>query len=173
MTRRHPQNLRAYGLLRRADRLLIAAEYVGAVFCWKFPGGGVHDGESAEAGLAREYAEETGLAVAIRRLLHAPGTLVSPWTGRVYTPVFFEVAAEGEPVVPPNEQLAMSFRTPAEALASGLMAEPERVAMGLLFGAAAESNPATMKVSGDCPSAAATAPPPQTLSPAKTAAPMR
>lgn len=133
MVKRHPPNLRAYGLLRRADRLLIAAEYVGTVFCWKFPGGGVETDETAEQGLAREYAEETGLSVAIRRLLHAPGTLISPWTGRNYTPVYFEVEAEGEPVVPANEELEMAFRTPAEALASGLMAEPEKVAMRLLF----------------------------------------
>lgn len=133
MVHRHPPNLRAYGLLRRGGRVLIAAEYVGPVFCWKFPGGGVKDDESPEQGVAREYAEETGLAVAVGRLLHAPGTLLSPWTGRDYTPVFFEVAAEGEPVVPPHEPVEISFRTPAEALASGLMAEPEKVAMRLLF----------------------------------------
>ena len=137
MSLAHPPNLRAYGLLRRGERLLIAAEYVGTVFCWKFPGGGVKDDESAEDGLRREYAEETGLAVAIRRLLHAPGTLVSPWTGRNYTPVFYEVGAEGEPIVPPHEEVSMAFRTPAEALASGLMAEPEKVAMRLLFDGAA------------------------------------
>ncbi|MGH6718103.1 MAG: NUDIX domain-containing protein [Alphaproteobacteria bacterium] len=133
MSLRHPPNLRAYGLLRRGGTLLIAAEYVGTVFCWKFPGGGVKADESAERGLRREYAEETGLAITIRRLLHAPGTLLSPWTGRDYTPLFYEVAADGEPVVPAHETVAMAFRTPAEARASGLMAEPETVAMSLLF----------------------------------------
>jgi 8-oxo-dGTP pyrophosphatase MutT (NUDIX family) len=133
LVHRHPPNLRAYGLLRRSERVLIAAEFVGKVFCWKFPGGGVEGHESAEDGLRREYTEETGLAVTIRRLLHAPGTLVSPWTGRDYTPVFYEVAADGEPLVPPHEEVAMTFRTPAEALASGLMAEPEKIAMALLF----------------------------------------
>jgi 8-oxo-dGTP pyrophosphatase MutT (NUDIX family) len=130
---RNPPNLRAYGLLRRGERVLIAAEYVGRVFCWKFPGGGVLDGERPEEGVAREYAEETGLLIQVGRLLHAPGTLLSPWTGRDYTPVFFEVAAEGEPIVPAHEPVEMTFRTPADALASGLMAEPERIAMRLLF----------------------------------------
>lgn len=133
MVHRHPPNLRAYGLLRRAGTVLIAAEYVGSVFCWKFPGGGVEPGETPEDGLRREYAEETGLAVVVHRLLHAPGTLVSPWTGRDYTPVFYEVEADGEPVVPPHETVEMTFRTPSEALASGLMAEPEKVAMAILF----------------------------------------
>lgn len=133
MNHRHPPNLRAYGLLRRGGRVLIAAEYVGRVFCWKFPGGGVKDHETPEQGVVREYAEETGLVVAVGRLLHAPGTLLSPWTGRDYTPVFFAVAADGEPVVPPHEPVEMAFRSPAEALASGLMAEPEKVAMRLLF----------------------------------------
>jgi len=129
----HPTNFRAYGLLRRGERVLIAAEYVGEVFCWKFPGGGVKDDETAEEGIVREYEEESGLAVAVGRLLHAPGTLVSPWTGRPYTPIFFEVMAEGEPRVPPHEPVELSFRTPEEALASGLMAEPEKLAMRLLF----------------------------------------
>ncbi len=137
MSHRHLPNLRAYGLLRRGESLLIAAEYVGTVFCWKFPGGGVKADETAEQGLRREYAEETGLVIAIRRLLHAPGTLVSPWTGRDYTPVFYEIAAAGDPVVPPHEPVEITFRTPAEALASGLMAEPEKVAMRLLFDGAA------------------------------------
>ena len=133
MVHKHPPNLRAYGLLRRDARVLIAAEYVATTFCWKFPGGGVEADETPEDGLRREYTEETGLAVVVRRLLHAPGTLVSPWTGRDYTPVFYEVAANGEPIVPPHEAVEMTFRTPAEALASGLMAEPEKIAMALLF----------------------------------------
>jgi 8-oxo-dGTP pyrophosphatase MutT (NUDIX family) len=129
----HPDNFRAYGLLRRGPRILIAAEYVGKVFCWKFPGGGVKEDETAEQGIVREYAEESGLVVSVGRLLHAPGTLMSPWTGRPYTPIFFEVAAEGDPRVPPHEPVELSFKTPDEALASGLMAEPEKIAMRLLF----------------------------------------
>jgi 8-oxo-dGTP pyrophosphatase MutT (NUDIX family) len=136
LVHRHPQNFRAYGLLRRGPRVLIAAEYVGSVFCWKFPGGGVKDDESAEEAIVREFEEECGLRVAIGRLLHEPGTLISPWTGRPYTPIFYAIEAEGEPVVPPHEEVEMSFRTPDEALVSGLMAEPEKVAMRLLFEAA-------------------------------------
>jgi len=124
-----PPNLRVYGVLLRAGRVLIAAEYVGEVFCWKFPGGGVEPGEPLHDALAREYREETGLEIAIGRLLHAPGTLTSPWTGRSYTPVIFAVAAEGIPRVPDHEPVEIAFRDPVEALESGLMAEPERLAL--------------------------------------------
>ncbi len=125
----HPENFRAYGVLLRGAKVLISAEYVGAVFCWKFPGGGVHGGESAEQALAREFREETGLEIAIGALLHAPGTLFSPWSRVDYTPVYYRVAADGEPAVPDHEPVEMSFKDPEEALASGLMAEPETVAL--------------------------------------------
>ncbi len=121
----HPENLRVYGVLLRAGRVLISAEYVGEVFCWKFPGGGVHDNETPEQALAREFREETGLEIAIRRRLHAPGTLFSPWSRVDYTPLYYAVSADGEPVVPAHEPVEISFTDPGEAVASGLMAEPE------------------------------------------------
>ena len=121
----HPENLRAYGVLLRAGRVLIAAEYVGEVFCWKFPGGGVHDDETPERALIREFREETGLEIEICRLLHAPGTLFSAWSRKNYTPMYYEVGADGEPAVPAHEPVEISFREPGEAVASGLMAEPE------------------------------------------------
>ncbi len=127
--RKRPPNLRVYGVLLRAGRVLIAAEYVGEVFCWKFPGGGVEPDEPLHDALKREYREETGLDIAIGRLLHAPGTLISPWTGRPYTPVIFAVAAEGAPRVPDHEPVEIDFREPNEALESGLMAEPECLAL--------------------------------------------
>ena len=127
----HPVNFRVYGLLFRAGRVLISAEYVADVFCWKFPGGGVKAGETAEAALHREFREETGLKIAIGELLHAPGTLFSPWSKARYTPAFWRVEAGGEIVVPEHEPVEMSFHDPAEALESGLMAEPERAALRL------------------------------------------
>ncbi len=132
----HPENLRVYGVLLRAGRVLIAAEYVGEVFCWKFPGGGVHDTESAEEALMREFREETALEVEIRRLLHAPGTLFSPWSHVNYTPMYYEVGTDGEPVVPPHEPVEISFRDPGEAIASGLMAEPEMFVLKHVLGVA-------------------------------------
>ncbi len=127
----NPENYRAYGVLLRAGKVLIAAEWVGQVFCWKFPGGGVLADESAEQALRREYQEETGLKIEIGELLHAPGTLLSPWSHVNYTPIYFRISAAGEPLVPPHEPVEISFKEPAEAVASGLMAEPEQVALRL------------------------------------------
>jgi 8-oxo-dGTP pyrophosphatase MutT (NUDIX family) len=118
----------------RAGRVLISAEYIADVFCWKFPGGGVEHGESAEQALAREFMEETGLEISIGRLLHDPGTLFSPWSKAHYTPRYFAVEAEGEPVVPDHEPVEMSFKDPRDAVASGLMADPETHVLTALLG---------------------------------------
>ena len=121
----HPENFRAYGLLVRDGLVLISAEYVYDVFCWKFPGGGVKEFETAEAALVREFDEETGLQITVEALLYAPGTLFSPWSKVNYTPVYYAVSGEGEIVKPPHEPVEMSFKQPREAIESGLMAAPE------------------------------------------------
>ncbi len=124
-----PENFRAYGILMRDGRVLVAAEYVGDVFCWKFPGGRVEDGESAEEAVIREFREETTLDVRVERLLYSPGTLLSPWTGGHYTPVYYQVSGSGKVEVPAHEPLELSFKDPREALESVLMAEPEKIAL--------------------------------------------
>ena len=121
----HPENFRVYGLLMRDGRVLISAEYVANVFCWKFPGGGVKPHETDRAALVREFAEETGLHVTVGDLLSAPGTLLSPWSRVNYTPIYYAVSGQGEIVTPPHEPVEMSFKHPREAIMSGLMAAPE------------------------------------------------
>ena len=117
----------------REGRVLVAAEYVGRVFCWKFPGGRVEDGESAEDAVIREFREEATLDVRVERLLHSPGVLRSPWTGGNYTPVYFQVSGSGEVEVPAHEPLELAFEEPRRALGSALMAEPERIALRRLL----------------------------------------
>ena len=124
-----PENLRVYGVLMRAGRALMAAERVSGRDVLKFPGGAVEAGETPEAALVREFDEETCLAIRATALLHAPGTLFSPWTLRPYTPLFYAVAAEGAPRAPAGEALVLSFVAPAEAAAGGRMAEPDKLAL--------------------------------------------
>jgi ADP-ribose pyrophosphatase YjhB (NUDIX family) len=125
----HPQNYRAYGVLLRGGKVLISAEWIGSVFAWKFPGGGVWRDESAEDAVRRELVEEASLDVTIVRELHDPGTKVSPWTRAPYTPIYFLITAEGEPMVPDGETVELSFLDPEEVLASALVADPEKVAL--------------------------------------------
>ena len=60
----------AAGILARGDRLLICRRRKGGAFPlkWEFPGGKIQPGESAEAALARELAEELGISLAEDRL---------------------------------------------------------------------------------------------------------
>ncbi len=65
---------------------------------WTLPGGGVAEGETAEAAVRREVAEETGLqAVAVRYLADLP--YPSGWTA-----VFAVEVADGEPELGKGEE---------------------------------------------------------------------
>jgi|SRR5690606_21113693 len=58
--------LAARALILDGDRLLIVNAYPGGISdLWCAPGGGVHAGTSLPDNLAREVAEETGLAVEV------------------------------------------------------------------------------------------------------------
>lgn len=124
-----PENLRVYGVLVRDGRVLMSAETVAGRDVLKFPGGAVEPGEAPETALKREFDEECGLAIEAVALLHVPGTLFSPWIHRPYTPLFYAVAGDGEPVTPDHEPLEVRFITPEDAIASRLMAEPDKIAL--------------------------------------------
>ena len=129
-----PENLRVYGILLRERRVLISAERVAGLDVLKFPGGAVEPAETPELALVREFQEEGALAVTPVRLLHVPGTLLSPWTQANYTPVYYEVRGDGDPVTPPHEPLELRFMAPDEAMRSGRMAEPEILALRRALG---------------------------------------
>jgi 8-oxo-dGTP pyrophosphatase MutT (NUDIX family) len=129
-----PENLRCYGVLLRAGRVLISAETVAGREVLKFPGGGVEPNETPEAALVREFREECSIEVRPVRLLHAPGTLVSPWTQSNYTPVYYLVDGDGDVITPAHEPIEMRFFEPEAAIGSGRMAEPEILALRRALG---------------------------------------
>jgi 8-oxo-dGTP pyrophosphatase MutT (NUDIX family) len=92
--------------------------------------------ETAEEAVVREFEEETGLVVRVVAELLDPGTRISPWTLRPYTPVYFLVEGDGEPKVPDHEAVAIDFKDPADVLTSDLVAVPEKLALRLALGIA-------------------------------------
>jgi len=124
-----PHNVRVYGVLLRAGRVLIAAEAVFGRDIFKFPGGGVETGETPEQALVREFMEEGNLAVTPAYLLHVPGTLFSPWTHSEYTPIYYRVHGDGALRTPDHEKIELIFMEPDKAMTSGRMAAPEILAL--------------------------------------------
>ena len=136
MTQQGPANLRVYGVLLRAGRVLMAAEPVWGREVLKLPGGAVEADETPEQALKREFMEEGSLSIEPTRLIHAPGTLYSHWIRGLYTPMYYTVQGSGEPVTPPGEPVELLFMKPEEAVATGRMAQPEIVALDRALAAA-------------------------------------
>lgn len=72
-------NIRVYGILTHADKILLVHEKIGDFEFTKFPGGGLEFGEGISDCLKREFKEETGLDIEV--------------TSHLYTTDFFQQSA--------------------------------------------------------------------------------
>jgi ADP-ribose pyrophosphatase YjhB (NUDIX family) len=62
--------IRVTGVVIESDRILLLNQDTGGGRAWSLPGGKVEEGESLGAALVREMCEETGVEVAVGRLLY-------------------------------------------------------------------------------------------------------
>ena len=123
------KNIRSYGLIIYQKKILVTNEIINDYHATKFPGGGVERNETPEEALKRELYEELRLKSDIKLLLNAPGTLLSPWNNKLYTPLYYYVEASGKPSIPDNEKLTIDYLLPEEILFKDNVAEPEKVAV--------------------------------------------
>ncbi|WP_044238722.1 NUDIX domain-containing protein [Flexithrix dorotheae] len=72
--------------------LMIKHLSVGEKYLWAPPGGGLDYGETTEEALKREFLEETGLKVVVKKFLFVHEFLAKPLHG---IELFFEVQPEG------------------------------------------------------------------------------
>lgn len=89
------------GILERGEKLLlVASRYPNQRDpLWNLPGGRQRDGESLGAALAREFIEETGLAVEREALAYVAESYDRA-TGVHFINVAFTVVAHGAPALP-------------------------------------------------------------------------
>jgi len=101
----------------RRDHLLLQQRSDGGQ--WGLPGGSVEIGESVTEAVIREVREETGLGVAVRRMVGVysdPGLQVVRYpNGNVwhYVNVCFECAVRGGELTTCDETLALRYFPPA------------------------------------------------------------
>ncbi|WP_299052292.1 NUDIX domain-containing protein [uncultured Nocardioides sp.] len=114
-----------HGLLLAARRTRPAA----AAGRWELPGGKVEPGETPDAALVREVAEELGCAVVVRRWLPGSTDITTPSGARLRLRVAVCDVADGEPT--PGEHDRLAWLGP-EQLGDVDWLEPDRPFLPLL-----------------------------------------
>jgi ADP-ribose pyrophosphatase YjhB (NUDIX family) len=104
-----------HALIRDRDRILLVqrarAPFVGY---WGLPGGGVELGETVEAAVIREVAEETGLQVKVTRCLGYADAIEPDPDGRIrwhYVILYFEAEPMGGELRPGDDAGAAEWVT--------------------------------------------------------------
>jgi ADP-ribose pyrophosphatase YjhB (NUDIX family) len=70
MSDNYSYQIRLTGILVQDDKLLLVKQRVTSARGWSLPGGRLEHGETIEIAILREMKEETGLDVAIEKLLY-------------------------------------------------------------------------------------------------------
>lgn len=121
MAREYPEHPlpSCHALVRSGERILLVQRsrppFVG---CWSLPGGGVELGETVEAAVKRELAEETGLQVAVTRFLGYADGIEHDEQGRVrrhYVILYVEAAPTGGQLQFGDDAADAQWLTVAEA----------------------------------------------------------
>lgn len=83
-----------YGILRSGNKVLVIQAHLPL---WEFPGGGVGTDETLIESLRREFQEETGLKISIKRLVLEKESFYCSPSGKTYHSFqhFFEVKKTG------------------------------------------------------------------------------
>ena len=123
------ENIRSYGLIVRKKKILVCNEKINNFNATKFPGGGVEKNETPEDALIREIKEELSLECSIKLRLYSPGTLLSPWNNKLYTPIYFHIETKGNILIPKNENITIDFLTSEEIFNKDNVAQPEKKAL--------------------------------------------
>ena len=92
------------GLLERDGRILVVANRYPNLpdLLWGLPGGRGEPLETADRTVVREFAEETGLAIAVHDLAYVAESFDAS-TEMQFTAFCFRVSGAGEPQLPPDD----------------------------------------------------------------------
>jgi len=112
------------GLLERDGKVLLSKRGIDPRRgFWDLPGGFLEEGEQPLAGLAREFLEETGLAVRVRDWL---GTHLEPYDHSYVLGMTWVVEADGEPIAADDAE-ELRFFAPDELPAEMAFPHQEEV----------------------------------------------
>lgn len=119
-----------HALIRDGDRILLVQRGRPPLEgCWGLPGGGIELGETVEEALCREVREETGLDVAVERLLGYADGIDRDEMGRVryhYVILYVEAKVRGGRLAPADDAKDARWLTTREVSALPLTDSVER-----------------------------------------------
>lgn len=100
-------NVRVYGILLDSGRVLVSDEYIKGKKITKFPGGGLEFGEGTADCVIREFKEELGLDVKIKRHFYTTDFFVASAfdTNSQVISIYYLVEPTGKMTFPTSEKI--------------------------------------------------------------------